>query len=246
PTTYQVVGAMPIQLFLGLVLAVLMFQEIRGQTAFRMIYFLPYITPQVGAAAAFRIIFSGNPTSPINQFLGWFGSEPWGWLAEPKGIFELMGNSFGGWAWTEWVGGPSLALTVGILFGIWTYTGYNMIFFLAGLGNISKDMYEAASIDGASRWQKFRQITFPLLSPTTYFLTLVTIIGIFKVFNSVYVLRTEQARGMMDTASVVIFDAFVRDTRFGYASALGIILLLIIVTVSTITNNLTQDRVFYE
>ena len=239
-TTWYVVFAMPIQLFLGLFLAVLMFQDIKGQTAFRVIYFLPFITPQVGAAATFRIIFSGNPGSPINQVLGWFGIEPWKWLAEPKGIFELMGGS------GEWLSGPSLALTVGILFGIWTYAGYNMIFFLAGLGNISKDMYEAAAIDGANRWQKFRQITFPLLSPTTYFLTIVTVIGIFKVFNSVYVLRTEQARGMMDTASVVIFDAFVRDTRYGYASALGIILLILIVAVSTITNNLTKDQVFYE
>lgn len=245
-TTWYVIFALPVQLSLGLFLATLMFGDIKGKTFFRMIYFLPYITPQVGAAAAFRIIFSGSNNGPMNQLFTGLGFESQGWLAEPKGLFELIGNSYGGWAWTEWLAGPSLALFVAILFGVWTYTGYNMIFFMAGLGNISKDMYEAASIDGATRWQKFRNITFPLLSPTTYFLTLMGIIGIFKAFSSVYVLRTEQARSTMDTASIVIFEAFNRDTRYGYASALGIILLIIIIGVTTITNSLTQDKVFYE
>ncbi|MFK7804171.1 MAG: ABC transporter permease subunit [Anaerolineae bacterium] len=245
-TTWYVIFALPIQISLGLLLATLMFGDIKGKTLFRMIYFLPYITPQVGAAVAFRIIFSGNSNGPMNQLFDFVGWETQSWLAEPKGIFELIGSNFGDWAWTEWLGGPSLALVVAIIFGVWNYTGYNMIFFMAGLGNISKDMYEAASIDGASRWQKFRNITFPLLSPTTYFLTLIGIIGIFKVFSSVFVLRTGQARGTMDTASIVIFEAFNRDTRYGYASALGIILLVIIIGVSTTANKLTQDKVFYE
>ncbi|MFT5195547.1 MAG: ABC-type sugar transport system permease subunit [Cellvibrionaceae bacterium] len=245
-TTWYVLFALPVQISLGLLLATLMFGDIKGKTVFRMIYFLPYITPQVGAAVAFRIIFSGNSNGPMNQLFTSLGFESQGWLAESKGIFELIGANFGDWAWTEWLGGPSLALVVAIIFGVWNYTGYNMIFFMAGLGNISKDMYEAASMDGASRWQKFRNITFPLLSPTTYFLTLIGIIGIFKVFSSVYVLRSGQARGTMDTASIVIFEAFNRDTRYGYASALGIILLVIIIGVSTTANKLTQDKVFYE
>lgn len=245
-TTWYAVIALPIELFLGLFLATLMFGDIRGQTLFRVLFFLPFITPQVGAAAAFRIIFSGNPTGPMNRIYTALGLEPRGWLAESKGVFELMAANFGGWEWTEWLAGPSLALVVAIIYGIWTYTGYNMIFFLSGLGNISKELYEAASIDGANRWQKFRNITFPLISPITYFLTIIGIIGIFKVFTSVFVLRTDQARGTMDTASIVIFDAFNRDTRYGYASALGIILLVIIISISTITNNLTQDRVHYD
>lgn len=245
-TTWYALVALPIELFLGLFLATLMFGDVRGQTLFRVLFFLPFITPQVGAAAAFRIIFSGNPTGPMNRIIGYLGLEPRGWLAEPKGIFELFASNFGGWEWTNWIAGPSLALVVAIIFGIWSYTGYNMIFFLSGLGNISKELYEAASIDGANRWQKFRSITFPLISPITYFLTIIGIIGIFKVFTSVFVLRTDQARGTMDTASIVIFDAFNRDTRYGYASALGIVLLIIIISISTITNNLTQDKVFYD
>lgn len=245
-TTWYAVFALPIELFFGLFLATLLFSDVKGQTLFRVIFFLPYITPQVGAAAVFRFIFGGSADSPMNQFIGLVGMEPRGWLAEPKGIFELWGANFGGWEWTEWLAGPSLALVVAIIFGIWTYSGYNMIFFLSGLGNISKDLYEAASIDGANRWEKFRNITFPLLSPVTYFLTIIGIIGIFKVFNGVYVLRSNQARGTMDTASVVIFDAFNQDLRYGYASALGIVLLVIIVSISAITNNLTQDKVIYD
>lgn len=244
-TTWYVIGAMPIQLALGLLLATLMFQDIRGKGFFRMVYFLPYITPAVGAAAAFKIIFTGNPNGAMNLFLNSIGLEPLRWLAEPKGIFELIGTSWG-FDMPSWFAGPSLALSVAILFGIWTYVGYNIVFFLAGLGNISKDLYEAASIDGASAAQKFRHITFPLLSPMTYFLVIFTTINIFKVFEGPFILRTGQALGTMDTASIIIFDAFNRDTRYGYASALGIILTILIIGVTTITNQLTQDKVFYE
>ena len=244
-TTWYVIGAMPIQLTLGLFLATIMFQDIRGKGFFRMVYFLPYITPAVGAAAAFKIIFTGNPNGPMNTVLDNLGLGTLKWLAEPKGIFELIGASWGLDVPT-WIAGPSLALGVAILFGIWTYTGYNLVFFLAGLGNISKDLYEAASIDGASRGQQFRHITFPLLSPMTYFLVIFTIINIFKVFEGPFILRTGQALGTMDTASIIIFDAFNRDTRYGYASALGIILTIVIIGVTTLTNSLTQDSVIYE
>jgi multiple sugar transport system permease protein len=140
---------------------------------------------------------------------------------------------------------PAWRLIVAILYGIWRYTGYNIVFFLAGLGNISKDMYEAASIDGASRWQQFRHITIPLLSPITYFLTIFGVIGTFKAFNTIYVLRTDQALGSMDTASIVIFNAFNRDTRYGYAAALGIILLIIHSVCNRSVRPVAKGRVFY-
>ncbi|MEZ4589977.1 MAG: sugar ABC transporter permease [Chloroflexota bacterium] len=243
-TIFYVIGALPAELFLGLVLATLLYQEIKAKGLFRMIYFLPYITPAVGAAAVFKVLFSGNPTGTINILLASFGLEPLRWLNEPTGVNQLIGQSLN-IAVPEWAAGPSLALVVAIIFGIWKYTGYNVVFFLAGLGNISREYYEAASMDGAGRWAQFRHITLPLLSPITYFLTIFGIIGTFKAFNTIFVLRTGAALGTMDTASLVIFDAFNRDTRIGYAAALGIILLLVILSATALLDRFAKGRVFY-
>jgi len=128
---------------------------------------------------------------------------------------------------------------------VWSYVGFNTVVFLAGLGNIPRPLYEAAAIDGADRWAQFRHITLPLLSPTMYFLTLYSVIGTFKAFNHIYVLRNAAALGTTDTASVVIFQAFKRDTRFGYASALAILLLLIILVLTFANNRIASKRVFY-
>ena len=243
-TVFYVMGALPAELFFGLVLATLLYQDIKAKGLLRMIYFLPYITPAVGAAAVFKVLFSGNPSGTINTLLSSLGFQPLGWLNEPNGVNTLIGEALN-FNVAEWAAGPSLALIVAIIFGIWKYTGYNVVFFLAGLGNISREFYEASSIDGAGRWAQFRHITLPLLSPITYFLTIFGVIGTFKAFNTIFVLRTRAALGTMDTASLVIFDAFNRDTRIGYAAALGIILLLVILSATALFDRLAKGRVFY-
>lgn len=244
-TVFYVVGALPVELFLGLAIAVLLYQDIKAKGLYRMIFFLPFITPAVGSAAVFKVLFSGNPNGAMNQLVTQFGLAPMGWLNEPAGINELIANSLG-ITLPEWAIGPSLALVVAIIYGVWRYTGYNVVFFLAGLGNVDREMYEAASIDGASRWEQFRNITIPLVSPITYFLAIFGIIGAFKAFNTIYVLRTSAALGTMDTASLVIFDAFNRDTRYGYAAALGVILLIIILAATALFDRIAQGRIFYE
>lgn len=242
-TVFYSLGTVPLQLAFGLLLAVLLFQDFRGKGAFRVIYFLPYITPTVAAAAVFRVFFSARPSAPMNNVLTTLGLPPLAWLAEPAGIVQLITgdavNVSGFWA------GPSLALVVIMLYSIWTFVGFNVVIFLAGLGNIGREMYEAASIDGAGRWPLFRHITLPLLSPSIYFLTLWSVIGTFKAFNHIWVLRLRAALGTTDTASVVIFNAFKRDTRYGYASALAVLLLIIILLLTYANNRLSRDRVFY-
>ncbi len=242
-TTWYSLGTVPIQLALALMLAALLFQNIRGRSIYRMIFFIPYIAPFVGTAAVFRIIFSARPTSLLNSGLSAIGLNALPWLNEPTGIFQLIVGK--ATQLPEWAVGPSLSLVVIMIYGIWTYVGFNTVVFLAGLGSISRETYEAASIDGAGRWAQFRHITLPLLSPTIYFLTLYSVIGTFKAFNHIYVLRTGAALGTTDTASVVIFDAFKRDTRYGYASALAILLLLVILVLTAINNRIASRRVFY-
>jgi multiple sugar transport system permease protein len=242
-TVYYSVGTVPFQLGISLVLATLLFRNIVGQGFFRMIYFLPYITPPVAAAAIFRVLFSSRPSAPINNLIGLLGAESLLWLDEPAGIVQMIAGpnvTLPGWA-----AGPSLALTVIIMYNIWTYVGYDTVIFLAGLGSIPGELYEAAAIDGAGRAAQFRHITFPLLSPTTYFLTLMAVIGTFKAFNHVWVLRSTAALGTTDTASVAIFQEFFRNTRYGYASSLAIVLLGVVMILTLINNRIARERVFY-
>lgn len=242
-TVWYSVITVPLQLAIALLLAILLFQNIRGKAFFRMVYFIPYIAPFVGTAAVFRIIFSNRPSALFNSTLTALGGEPLQWLNEPAGIFQLLlGSSV---TLPTWAAGPSLALVVIMVYGIWSYVGFNVVIFLAGLGNVPRALYEAAAIDGADRWAQFRSVTLPLLSPTIYFLTLLSVIGTFKAFNHIYVLRTAGALGTTDTASVVIFEAFKRDTRYGYASALAILLLIIILIITYANNRIAEKRVFY-
>lgn len=242
-TVYFAMFTIPLQFGFALTLATILFQNLRGTTWFRMFFFLPYIAPLVGTAAAFRIIFSGRANALINSAIVALGFEPLGWLNEPTGIFQMMAGANADLP--NWLTGPSLALITIILYNVWTYVGFDIVIFLAGLGSISKELYEAASIDGSGRWSQFRHITLPLLSPTIYFLMLLAVIGTFKAFNRIYVMRTGAALGTTDTASVVIFAAFNRDTRYGYASALAMMLLVIIIILTVINNRIAEKRVFY-
>lgn len=241
-TVYYSLFTVPIQLGIALFMAILLYQEIRGRGLFRLIYFLPYITNPVAAAGAFGVIFSGRVTAPVNSLLTWLGADPLRWLDEPRGIFAML---LPGLNLPQWLAGPSLALMVIVIYNIWSYAGYNAIVFLAGLGSIPKTLYEAASIDGAGRWQQFRQITLPLLSPTTYFLTLLAVIGTFKAFNHVWVLRRRAALGTTDTASIVIFNEFNRNARYGYASALALMLMGLVLVLTLINSRIAEKRVFY-
>lgn len=242
-TVWFALFTIPLQFFISLSLASILFLNLRGQGAFRVIYFLPYIAPLVGTAAAFRIIFSGRPNAPINSMLITLGLQPQRWLNEPTGIFQMMaGNSVD---LPIWLAGPSLALLTIVLYNVWTYVGFDIVIFLAGLGSIPNELYEAAAIDGSDRLRQFRYITLPMLSPTIYFLMLLAVIGTFKAFNRIYALREGAALGTTDTVSILIFETFNRDTRYGYASAMAILLLLIVVVLTVVNNKVGEKRVFY-
>ncbi|MFQ5616383.1 MAG: ABC transporter permease subunit [Anaerolineales bacterium] len=243
-TVFFSAGTVPIQLTISLFLSVLLFQKLKGSEIYRIIFFIPYVTPGVASAAVFKQLFSNRASAPANMVLQWLGREPQLWLREPDGIFEIIANLIGidlpGWA-----AGPSLALSVIILHSIWTYVGYNTVIYLAGLGNIPSELTEAAEIDGANKWNVFRHVTFPLLSPTTYFLSLIAVIGTFKAFNTIWVMRDGAALGTTDPFSVVIFVEFFTKTRYGYASALAFVLFAIILSLTAINNRIQGRRVFY-
>jgi ABC-type sugar transport system permease subunit len=106
-------------------------------------------------------------------------------------------------------------------------------------------LYEAARVDGANQWHQFRYITLPLLSPITFFLSILAFIGTFKAFNTIYVMRDPFAQGTTDTASIVVFDTFFKANQFGYATAQAIVLFLIILALTQIQRTVFERRVFY-
>ena len=243
-TVFFSLGTVPLQLIISLFLSVLLFQKLVGSNVFRIIYFIPYVTPSIASAAVFQQMFSNRQTAPVNMLLRGLGLPPQQWLFEPRGIIRIIGDLLG-FSVPQWAAGPSLALTVIILHSIWTFVGYNTVIYLAGLGNIPKELNDSAEVDGASGWQVFRHITFPLLSPTTYFLSLIGVIGTFKAFNTIWIFRSNLALGTTDTFSVVIFIEFFEKLRYGYASAMAFVLFGIILTLTLINNRVQGSRVFY-
>ena len=244
-TTYYALGTVPFQLTIALFLALLLYQNLPGKEMFRVIYFLPYVTPTVASAAVFRLLFSPRPTAPVNTLLARLGLPAQRWLMEPRGVGQLIGEALGLDVPT-WLYGPSLALVVIMIYSIWVFVGYDIVIYLAGLGNIPTELKEAASIDGATSWQIFRHVTLPLLSPTIYFLSLIAVIGTFKAFNHIYVMREAGAQGTVDTLSLVIFDEFFVKTRFGYASALAFVLFAVILSLTYINRKVQESWVFYQ
>ncbi len=249
-TFFYSLGTVPFQIILSFLLANILFQNIRGKTVWRILYFLPYVTVAVASAAVWRTIFDPS-RGVVNSLLSLAGIAEGNlprWVFEPQGVNLLIGE----WLGVEvpaWAAGPSMALIVIILYNIWTYVGYNTVIYLAGLGNVPSEMYEAARIDGASRWELLRHITIPLVSPTTYFLLMMGILGTFRAFNHIYVITTGHTLGFPQgstmTTSILIFKHFWEGHRFGYASALAFILTGVMLSLTWIQNKLSEGRVFY-
>lgn len=244
-TLFYSITTVPAEIAIGLVLAYLLFQKIRGKEFFRMIFFLPYITPAVATAVVFRTIFSPRENSLANQAIGLIGMDPQKWLFEPKPFSQVFFGLSNKLHLPSLLVGPSMALVSIALFGIWIYVGYNTVIFLAGLGSIPQELYEAGEIDGANKYQLFRHITLPLLSPVTFYLALIAFIGTFKAFNHLYVLRVPSAQGTVDVASIFIFDTFYKSNLYGYAAAQAIILFFIILFLTFVQNKVFGEKVFY-
>ena len=241
--TYAII-AVPLQIGLGLFLAYLLFQKIRGLAIYRMIYFLPYITTTVASAAIWVYLYSPD-NGLLNAFITKLCLPPLQLLGESRGIFEMMATSIG-ITLPAWAGGPNLALIAILLYTTWVFVGYDIVIFLGGMGNISGEYYDAAKVDGANGWKLFRYITFPLLSPTTFFLLIITVIGTFKAFNHIWIMTQGGPSDATTTSSIFIFKQLVLFNRYGYSSALSFIVFIVILILTIIQNVVAGKRVVYE
>ena len=245
-TLYYVIGVVPIQTMLALLLAVIVNQKwLRGRGFFRTAFYFPSITSSIVISFVFLFLFS--QAGPINAVLNAFlpNYENISWTTNNDGLLhlllELVGiteQTVGGWAETEifdieiwdWIAGPSVALSTIMALAIWTTTGTLMVVYLAALQNIPSSVYEAAQVDGATAWQQFRRITMPMLRPTTFFVITLGLIGTFQVFDQIYVLQNDQtARTTTSVAYLVYATAFEGTSpSLAEASAIAIVLFIII------------------
>ncbi|MCR4426215.1 MAG: sugar ABC transporter permease [Firmicutes bacterium] len=225
-TAVYVLGTVPTGMAIALGVAWLLNQKVRALAWFRTAYFLPYVTPVVAISIVWTWIYKEDTAGLLNALLGPAGISPQAWLLDPK------------WA--------MFAL---ILMSIWRHLGYNVVIFLAGLQNIPHEYYEAAAIDGARGWTMFSKITWPLLSPTTYFVAIISIIGSFQVFTQVYVLWPSAGGGPLGTTRVVVkylYDMGWGSYKFGYAAAIGYALFAIIFVLTLAQRSALGGRVHYQ
>jgi multiple sugar transport system permease protein len=241
--TYAAISV-PLQLILGLFIAYLLFQKVRGQELFRVLFFFPYITSTVASAAIWAYLYSPD-RGLINTVLRSIGLPTFRWLGESKGIFAMMADGMHT-TLPGWAAGPSLTLMALLIYTTWVFVGYDIAIFLAGLGNIPTELYDAAKVDGANGWRLFRNITLPLLSPTTFFLLILTVIGTFKAFNHIYVMTRGGPGTATETSSLFIFSQMYEFNRYGYSAALSFILFGVILLVTIMQNRLAGERVVYD
>ena len=223
-TVFFSIGTVTLQISLGLMIAFALYRKLKGFAFFRFLVFLPYVTPVVAMATVFSLIFGARESSLSNQFLAMLGVEPLRWIADNTPITEYLF----GWELSGLFAGPSLGMVTAILFGVWSYTGYNAVILLAGLTAIPGDLYEAADMEGASAWQSFRHITMPLLSPVIFFLVITGLIGTFQAFTHIYFMLSSTVNKSLHVGSIEIWRQ-ISLGKFGYSSALAVILFVLII-----------------
>jgi multiple sugar transport system permease protein len=226
-TVIYVLGVVPIGICFSLLLAVAIDQKIKFKNFFKSIFFLPTVTAIVAVLVIWKWLYAGEKYGLINYFIMKFGFQPIDWLASPTWLL------------------PSI-----MIMSIWAGVGYNMIIFLAGLQTIPHVMYEAAEIDGAGFWKKFFHVTLPLLKPTIVFVTMMSFIFSFQVFEQVYIMTSGQGGigGVLNSALTVVaylYDRGFQKFQMGYASALAYIVFTMIFILTMINKRLMKSDVEY-
>jgi len=221
-TLYYAAGHIPLTILCALGLALLCNRKMPGVTWYRTAYFTPVITNVVAIGLVWSYFYAPG-VGILNWFLSLFGVQGPSWLTD-----------------VTW------AMPAVILVSVWHGIGYPMVILLAGLQGVPESLYEAAKIDGAGTWQRFRNVTFPMITPSLFFLTITQFISSFQVFGLIYILTHG---GPANSTNVYIYNLYQNAFQFskmGYASAMAWILFAIIATVTIVQWKLQKRWVFYE
>lgn len=210
-TIFYAVFTVPLTLAASLFTAILLNKQMKGMVVFRTAFFFPYIASIIAVGAVWNMLFQPE-YGPINNFLRFMG------IANPPG----------------WVTSTKWAMAAVIIVSVWKYVGYYMLVYLAGLQGIPMELYEAAAIDGANNWQKFKNITRPMLRPTTFFVSIMLTIQCFKIFDLVYVMTQGGPGRSTNVLVYFIYNKAFVSSKFGYASAASMILFAIVLVITLI------------
>jgi multiple sugar transport system permease protein len=221
-TAYYVIGTVPAGICLSLLLAVALNSQLRGITVFRAIFFIPVITSAVAVAMIWRWLYNRD-FGLINTALDLVGLPMIPWLSSS--------------AW---------AMPAVILMAIWKRVGYDMVIYLAGLQAIPPQLYEAAEIDGAGRIQRFWYITLPLLTPTTFFIIVISIIGSFQVFDLAFILTSGGPGNATNTIVMYVYNQAFQFFHMGYAAAVAWVLFMIVLAVTIVQWRIQKSWVHRE
>lgn len=223
-TCKYVLLIVPAMILIALVLASLLNSGIKGKSFFRVIYFIPAVTMGAAVAMVWSWMYNGN-YGIINAILNLFGIPS-----------------------QQFLSNPDLALPAISVVSIWSTAGYNMIILLAGIQGISRTYYEAAAIDGASRFRQFFHVTLPLVTPSLFFVLITSLISTFQMFDTIYMMISKSGLAMEATQSMVVYfyrNAF-EYSKKGYASALAVFLFVIIMIMTVIQMKGQSKWVNYE
>ena len=223
-TFLYVLLSVPISIIVSLVLATLLNSKIKFMKFFRSVYFLPFVTSTVAISMVWRWMLHGD-YGLINSILQFFNISKLQFLTQPEYTIPIL-----------------------VVLSVWKGMGYKVIILLAGLQSIDEQYYLAAKIDGASKFQRFKNITCPLLLPTLFFILITSIISGFKIFDEVFILYDQKTGPLKSGLTIVyyIFNKFYREWQFTNAAAASFILFLIIFVFTIIqlimSNKLTRDK----
>jgi multiple sugar transport system permease protein len=221
-TLYFIVLAVPLSVVTSLALALVANTGLRGITFFRTAYFLPVVSSMIAVALV------------------------WSWIFNPEyGLLNYLLHLLFGIRGPAWLDSTSWALPAMVIVTVWKGLGYSMVIFLAGLQNIPQDLYHAATIDGAGVWKRFRHITLPILSPTTFFVLVITLINSFQVFEQTYVLTKGGPANSTLTMSYYIYQNAFQYFQMGKAAALSYVLFAAIFGVTLVQFRVQKRWVFY-
>jgi multiple sugar transport system permease protein len=190
---------------------------VRFKTLFRTLYFAPFITTLVAVAIVWRYLYH-RQYGWINYALGAVGIEP-----------------------VDWLGDPFWAMPAIILLAVWKNFGYNMLIFIAGLQAIPQELYEAAYLDGAGAWRRFRHVTLPMLGPTLLFVVVITMIGFFQLFAEPYVMTGGGPLRSTTSLVLLMYEEGFRWWRMGYAAAVTFVLFLVILVFMLLQRRLRRE-----
>jgi multiple sugar transport system permease protein len=217
-TFYYVIGTVPLTMLCSLGLALLLNQPLAGRNLLRTTFFFPYVASLVAVAVVWNMLFY-PAAGPVNQILTVLGAaNPPRWSAS-----------------VEW------AMPTVILATIWRNMGYYMVIYLAALQGIPSQLYEAASLDGANGWQRLRYVTLPLLTPATFFISIMLTVTSFKVFDLILVMTGGGPGRATNVLVVHTYNTAFREFKFGYSSAIAMVLFLIVLLI-TIVQFRMEDR----